>query len=105
MQSELRACISSLNAFLMHTWHIRPGMQDERTQKQISRWLRSLIQVQPNFGACISSLNTFFAEHAKLKAPVRPALPAASRASRQQNVFLQVCACPSLTKYGFLRNH
>ena len=73
-------------------------MQDERTQRQISKWLRSLIKVQPNFGACIGSLTAFFAEHAKLKAPVRPALPAANRAPRQQNDFLQVCACPSISQ-------
>ena len=65
-------------------------LQDERTQRQVSKWLRSLIQVQPNFGACIGSLSSFFAEHAKLKAPMRPAKPAATRAPPQQNAFLQV---------------
>ena len=74
------------------------GLQDERTQRQISKWLRSLIKVQPNFGACIGSLNAFFTEHAKLKAPVRPALPAANKAPRQQNAFLQVCAHPSMSR-------
>ena len=75
VQCILGACISfsaSLESCI--AW---VGMQDERTQRQISRWLRSLIKVQPNFGACIGSLNTFFTEHAKLRAPVRPALPAA----------------------------
>ena len=65
-------------------------MQDERTQRQVSKWLRSLIKVQLNFGACISSLNTFFTEHAKLKAPMRPVKAAAIRAPAQQNAFLHV---------------
>ena len=56
----------------------------------MSKWLRSLIKVQPNFGACIGSLSSFFAEHAKLKAPMRPAKPAATRAPSQQNAFLAV---------------
>ena len=95
VQCILRACISFLQAFSCIAW---VGMQDERTQRQISRWLRSLIKVQPNFGACIGSLNTFFTEHAKLRAPVRPALPAADRADRQQKAFLQVYARPSANR-------
>ena len=96
MQCRSCTCISSLHALNFHKPWI--GLQDERTQKQISKWLRSLIKVQPNFGACIGSLTAFFSEHAKLKAPVRPALPAANKASRQQNAFLQVCAHPSTSR-------
>lgn len=69
-------------------------MQDERTQRQVSKWLRPCITVQPNFGACIKSLGTFFDAHRNLKAPMKAA-KVATRVPAQHSTFLQV-AVPHL---------
>ena len=64
-------------------------LQDERTQRQVSKWLRSRITVQTNFGACVKSLGAFFDAHRELKAPMKAA-KLAMRAPAQQSTFLQV---------------
>lgn len=58
---------------------LKPSVSDaqaEGNQRQLSRWLRPLVKVHPNFGESAGSLSRFFAECAKLKVPPRLVKPA-----------------------------
>ena len=74
-------------------------LQDERTQRQVSKWLRPSISVQPNFGACVRSLGTFFDLHRELKAPLKAAKPP-TRAPTQHSTFQQVTVLHMSGRYG-----